>query len=167
MNLLFLCTGNSCRSIYAEAVFNYLTETRHHACSAGSHPVGEVNPLTLIWLEKQGIATRGLASKSWEDLEVTPDVVITVCDDAAGEACPLFLGKAVRVHWGVPDPSKAEGGEVEIEVAFAGAFSALHRRIEAMLALPLDELPADALQQALEEIHQRAPREEAPQGDTP
>ena len=167
MHVLFLCTGNSCRSIYAEAMFNYLTETRHHAWSAGSHPVGEVNPLTLIWLEKQGVPTRGLASKSWDDLEVTPDVVITVCDDAAGEACPLFLGKAVRVHWGVPDPSQAEGGEAEIEAAFAGAFKALHRRIKAMLALPLDELPADTLQQALEEIHQRDSQEVTPQGDTP
>ncbi|CDG56091.1 putative arsenate reductase ArsC3 [Halomonas sp. A3H3] len=167
MNVLFLCTGNSCRSIYAEALFNHLTETRHRAWSGGSHPVGEVNPLTLIWLEKAGISTRGLTSKSWDDLEVTPDVVITVCDDAAGEACPLFLGRAVRVHWGVPDPSKAEGSEAEIEAAFASAFGALRRRIEAMLALPLDELPSDALQQALEEIHQRASREEAPQGDTP
>ncbi|WP_373183098.1 arsenate reductase ArsC [Halomonas campaniensis] len=167
MNVLFLCTGNSCRSIYAEAVFNHLSETRHRAWSGGSHPAGAVNPLTLIWLEKEDVSTRGLASKSWDDLAVTPDVVITVCDDAASEACPLFLGKAVHVHWGVPDPSKAEGSEAEIEATFASAFGALRRRIEAMLALPLDELRSDALQQALEEIHQRASREEPPQGDTP
>ncbi|MGM0912899.1 MAG: arsenate reductase ArsC [Pseudomonadota bacterium] len=167
MNVLFLCTGNSCRSIYAEALFNHLTETRHRAWSGGSHPAGEVNPLTLIWLEKAGISTRGLTSKSWDDLEVTPDVVITVCDDAAGEACPLFLGKAVKAHWGVPDPSRAEGSETEIEAAFTGTFGALRRRIEAMLALPLDRLSDDALRQNLEEIHQRAFREEAPQGDTP
>ncbi|WP_416137311.1 arsenate reductase ArsC [Halomonas sp. HK25] len=153
MNVLFLCTGNSCRSIYAEAVFNYLTETRHHAWSAGSHPAGEVNPLTMIWLEKEGIPTRGLASKPWDGLELTPDVVITVCDDAAGEACPFFLGKAVRVHWGVPDPSKAKGSEAEIEAAFASAFSALRRRIKAMVALALDELDPEALRQALQEIH--------------
>ena len=166
MNILFLCTGNSCRSIYAEAVFNHLTETHHRALSGGSHPAGEVDPLTLLWLEKEGIATRGLASKSWDDLDVTPDVVITVCDDAAGEACPLFLGKALRVHWGVPDPSKTQGNETEIEAAFASTFRALHRRIEAMLTLPLDELDPEVLQQALEEIHQRASREEATQGDT-
>ncbi|MFO8046624.1 MAG: arsenate reductase ArsC [Halomonas sp.] len=166
MNVLFLCTGNSCRSIYAEAVFNYLTETRHHAWSAGSHSTGEVNPLTVIWLEQEGIPTRGLGSKTWDDLDVPPDVVITVCDNAAGEACPLFFGKALRIHWGVPDPSKAEGREAEIETAFASTFRALRRRIEAMLALPLDLLPSDALQQALEEIHERASREEATQGDT-
>lgn len=166
MKVLFLCTGNACRSIYAEAVFNTLTETRHRAWSAGSHPAGEVNPLTLIWLEKEGIPTRGLASKSWDDLEVAPDIVITVCDDAAGEACPLFLGRALRVHWGVPDPSKAEGNEADIEAAFASAFSALRRRIKAMLALPLDELDPEALRQALQEIHHIASREEGTEGDT-
>lgn len=167
MNVLFLCTGNSCRSIYAEALFNHLAEIRHRAWSAGSHPTGEVNPLTLIWLEKNGISTRGLYSKTWDDLEVIPDVVITVCDDAAGEACPLFLGRAVKAHWGVPDPSRAEDSEAEIEVAFAGTFGALHRRIETMVALPLDRMSDDALRQALEEIHQRASREETRQGDTP
>ncbi|MGM0985599.1 MAG: arsenate reductase ArsC [Pseudomonadota bacterium] len=166
MNVLFLCTGNSCRSIYAEALFNHLTETRHHAWSAGSHPAGEINPLTLIWLEKEGISPRGFANKSWDDLEVTPDVVITVCDDAAGEVCPLFLGKAVKAHWGMPDPSRAEGSEAEIEAAFASTFGALRRRIEAMLALPLDQLSNEALRQALEEIHQGASREETPQGDS-
>ncbi|RDB43746.1 arsenate reductase ArsC [Halomonas sp. DQ26W] len=154
MNVLFLCTGNSCRSIYAEAVFNYLTETRHHAWSAGSHPAGEVNPLTLIWLEKEGIPTWGLSSKSWDDLDVRPDVVITVCDDAAGEACPLFLGKAVRAHWGVPDPSRVEGSKANIEAAFSHSFDALRQRIEAMLTLPLDDLPPEALGDALQAIHQ-------------
>ncbi|XKE44108.1 arsenate reductase ArsC [Halomonas organivorans] len=166
MNVLFLCTANSCRSTYAEAVFNHLAETRHRAWSGGSHPAGVVNPLTLIWLEKEGVSTHGLASKSWGDLEVTPDAIITVCDDAAGEACPLFLGKAVRTHWGVPAPSKAEGSEAEIEAAFASSFNALRRRIKAMLALPLDQMSEDALRQALEEIHQRASREEATEGDT-
>ncbi|MGJ7460705.1 arsenate reductase ArsC [Halomonas sp. MA07-2] len=160
MKVLFLCTGNSCRSIYAEAVFNYLTETRHHAWSAGSHPTGEVNPLTVIWLEKEGIPTRGLASKSWEGLDLAPDVVITVCDDAAGEACPLFFGKAVRVHWGVPDPSKAEGSEAQIEAAFASTFNALRQRIKAMLALPLDELAPEALHDALATIHQTQSRQD-------
>ncbi|WP_227842072.1 hypothetical protein [Vreelandella zhuhanensis] len=94
-----------------------------------------------------------------------PDVVITVCDDATGEACPLFLGRAVKAHWGVLDPSRAEGSEAE--VAFAGTFGALHRRIETMVALPLDRMSDDALRQALEEIHQRASREEIRQGDTP
>lgn len=166
MNVLFLCTGNACRSIYAEAVFNQLTETRHRAWSGGSYPTGEINPLVLSWLEKAGIPTRRLASKSWDDLEVTPDAVITVCDDAAGEACPLFLGKAVKAHWGVPDPSSAEGSEADIEAAFTSTFGALRRRIEPLLTLPLDRMSEDALRQALEEIHQRASREETPQGDT-
>ncbi|MFP4138905.1 MAG: arsenate reductase ArsC, partial [Halomonas sp.] len=161
-----LCTGNACRSIYAQALFNHLTETRHHAWSAGSHPVGEVNPLTLIWLEREGISTRGLASKGWDELDVTPDVVITVCDDAAGEACPLFLGKAVKAHWGVPDPTKTEGSAAELEAAFAGTFGALRRRIEAMLALPLDRLSDDTLRQALEEIHRHASQEERKEGET-
>ncbi|MFC2991483.1 arsenate reductase ArsC [Halomonas tibetensis] len=164
MNVLFLCTGNSCRSIYAEAVFNYLTETRHHAWSAGSHATGEVNPLTLIWLESEGIPTRGLASKSWDDLDVQPDVVITVCDNAAGEACPLFLGRAVRAHWGVPDPSNAEGSEAEIEAAFASTFTALRQRVKAMLTLPLNDLSSDELSSALEKIHHRLSQEE---GETP
>lgn len=125
---------------------------------------GEVNPLTLLWLEKQEISTRGLASKSWDELETTPDVVITVCDDAAGEACPLFLGKVVNAHWGMPDPSKAEGSEAAIEAAYAATFHALHHRIEAMLALPLDDLSPDVLGDALEEIDRRASQEE---GETP
>ncbi|MCL7940799.1 arsenate reductase ArsC [Halomonas sp. ATCH28] len=160
MNILFLCTGNSCRSIYAEAMFNYLTGTRHRALSGGSHPAGKVDPLTLLWLETEGVPTRGLASKSWDDLDVTPDVVITVCDDAAGEACPLFLGKAVRVHWGVPDPSHAKGSEAEIEAAFASTFHALRARIEAMLTLPLDDLSPDDLADALEELHRRIQQQE-------
>ncbi|CAM4176133.1 arsenate reductase ArsC [Vreelandella rituensis] len=164
MNVLFLCTGNSCRSIYAEAVFNHLGETRHRARSGGSYPASEVNPLTLIWLEKEGISTRGLFSKSWDDLDVRPDVVITVCNDVAGEACPLFLGKAVRVHWGVPDPSKAKGREAEIEAAFASTFDALRQRIQAMLALSLDDLSPNALSDALEKIHQHVLQEE---GETP
>lgn len=164
MNVLFVCTGNACRSICAEAMFNHLTETGHRALSGGSHPTGDVSPLTLIWLEKQGISTRRLASTSWDDLDVTPDVVITVCDNVAGEACPLYLGKAVRAHWGVPDPAKAEGSEAEIDAAFASAFRALYQRIEALLTLPLDELSPDALSRALEEIHRRIPRNN--QGET-
>ncbi|MDZ7852448.1 MAG: arsenate reductase ArsC [Halomonas sp.] len=165
MNILFLCTGNACRSIYAEAVFNHLTGTRHRAWSGGSHPAGEVDPLTLRWLEKEGIPTRGLASKSWENLDVTPDVAITVCDNAAGEACPLFLGKAVRVHWGVPDPSQTKGSEAAIEAAYASTFHALRARITAMLTLPLDDLSPDDLTDALTEIHRRAIEEE--KGETP
>ncbi|MDR5898511.1 arsenate reductase ArsC [Halomonas vilamensis] len=154
MNVLFLCTGNSCRSLYAEAVFNHLSGRAHHAWSAGSQPADKVDSLTLIWLEKEGISTRGLASKPWDNLEITPDVVITVCDDAAGEACPLFLGTAVRAHWGVPDPSKAQGSDADIEDAYASTFRALRLRIKAMLDLPLDELSPVALHDALETIHQ-------------
>lgn len=143
MNVLFLCTGNSARSILAEATFNHLAPKGWQAMSAGSQPTGQVNPRTLARLAREGIATEGLRSKSWDDLPVTPDVVITVCASAAGEACPAYLGNVLRAHWDVADPAQATGADAEIDAAFDRAYRTLYKRIEAFLALPLAKLQHD------------------------
>jgi len=143
MNVLFLCTGNSCRSILAEATFNHLVPTGWRAMSAGSQPTGQVHPRSLALLAREGIATEGYLSKSWDALPVTPDIVITVCASAAGETCPAYLGPALRSHWGVDDPARATGTDAEIDAAFDRAYRILRARIEAFLALPLDELARD------------------------
>ncbi|HEI8955469.1 TPA: arsenate reductase ArsC [Serratia liquefaciens] len=154
MNILFLCTGNSCRSILAEATFNALATSGHRAISAGSQPKGEVHPRSLALLRREGISTSGYYSKSWDVLPLTPDVVITVCGNAAGETCPAYLAPAIRAHWGVEDPDKATGTEQEIEAAFEKAYRILRHRIEAFLALPPSTLAsADAsLQKELARI---------------
>ncbi|MBI3792624.1 MAG: arsenate reductase ArsC [Gemmatimonadetes bacterium] len=141
--MLFLCTGNSCRSILAEATFNHLAPPGWRAISAGSHPTGTVHPRALALLAREGIDTVGYTSKSWDNLPVTPDIVITVCASAAGEACPAYLAPAVRAHWGVDDPAHATGTDAEINAAFATAYRILRARIEAFLALPLDALNRD------------------------
>jgi arsenate reductase len=143
MNVLFLCTGNSCRSILAEATFNHLAPPGWRAMSAGSKPTGQVHPRSLALLAREGIATEGYASKSWETLPATPDMVVTVCSSAAGETCPAYLGPVLRTHWGVDDPAHASGSDAEIDAAFLAAYRTLRRRIEALLALPLAELQGD------------------------
>ncbi|MFZ5541514.1 MAG: arsenate reductase ArsC [Pseudomonadota bacterium] len=143
MKVLFLCTGNSCRSILAEATFNHLAPAGWRALSAGSHPTGQVHPRSLALLAREGIPTDGYTSKSWDDLPVVPDIVITVCASAAGETCPAYLGPAIRAHWGVDDPAKATGTDAQIDAAFEHAYRILRARIEAFLALPLDELKGD------------------------
>jgi arsenate reductase len=140
MNILFLCTGNSCRSILAEATFNHLAPQGWRAMSAGSKPAGYVHPRSLALLEREGIATEGLHSKSWDNLPVTPDVVVTVCASAAGETCPVYLGSVLRTHWGVDDPAKATGTDADIDAAFVTAYRILRARIEAFLALPSERL---------------------------
>jgi len=154
MNILFLCTGNSCRSILAEATFNHLAPPGWRAQSAGSHPAGYVHPRSLVLLAREGIATEGYHSKSWEALPVTPDIVITVCSSAAGETCPAYLGPAVRAHWGVDDPAKATGTDAQIDAAFSNAYRTLRARIEAFLRLPVASLAGDraALKAALDRI---------------
>ena len=154
MTVLFLCTGNSCRSILGEATFNHLAPEGWRALSAGSHPTGVVHPRSLALLRREGISTEGLHSKSWDDLPVTPDVVLTVCASAAGETCPAYLGPVLRAHWGVEDPAHVTGPEDVIEAAFATAYRTLRARIEALLALPLDELARDRdrLQRELDRI---------------
>lgn len=143
MNVLFLCTGNSCRSILGEATFNHLAPEGWHAMSAGSRPTGKVHPRSLALLEREGIAAEGCHSKSWDELPVTPDIVITVCSSAAGETCPAYLGAVLRTHWGVADPAHATGTDQEIDAAFMAAYRTLRRRIEAFIALPLQELQQD------------------------
>lgn len=140
MNVLFLCTGNSCRSILGEATFNHLAPDGWKAMSAGSKPTGEIHPRSLSLLKHEGIATDGYHSKSWENLPAIPDIVITVCGSAAGETCPAYLGPVLRTHWGVEDPAHASGTDAEIDAAFMKAYRILRTRIEAFLALPLDEL---------------------------
>lgn len=154
VNILFLCTGNSCRSILAEATFNHLAPEGWHAMSAGSQPTGQVHPRSLALLERSAIPTEGLSSKSWDNLPETPDIVITVCASAAGETCPAYLGPVLRAHWGVDDPAKATGSEKEINAAFVRAYCVLRTRIEALLASPLDNLRKDpaALKVELERI---------------
>lgn len=143
MNVLILCTGNSCRSILGEATFNHLAPAGWRAMSAGSKPAGYVHPRSLALLACEGISTEGYHSKSWDNLPATPDIVITVCASAAGETCPAYLGPVLRTHWGVEDPAHATGTEEEIDAAFMKAYKILRARIEAFLALPLDEIKND------------------------
>ncbi|MFZ4504059.1 MAG: arsenate reductase ArsC [Methylovulum sp.] len=143
MNVLFLCTGNSCRSLMGEATFNHLSPEGWHALSAGSKPLGRLNSGAVALLQEKGISIDGYYSKSWNDLPLTPDIVISVCGNAANETCPAYLDPVLRSHWGVEDPAHAEGSEKEIKVAFETAYGILRYRIEQFLALPLDELKND------------------------
>ena len=158
MNILFLCTGNSCRSILAEATFNALTSQSMRAMSAGSQPAGFVHPKSIALLASKGIATDGYYSKSWDNLPntlniVTPDIVITVCGNSADETYPAYLGKVIRAHWGVEDPAKAKGTDAEIDAAFETTYSILRKRIEAFLALPTSVFEnKDQLQSSLNKI---------------
>ncbi|NBV75297.1 MAG: arsenate reductase ArsC [Methylococcaceae bacterium] len=140
MNVLFLCTGNSCRSLMGEAIFNHLAPEGWHAISAGSKPIGRLNSDAVALLEEKGISTAGYYSKSWNDLPAIPDVVISVCGNAANETCPAYLGPVLRSHWGVEDPAHVEGTTEEIKVAFETAYGILLYRIEQFLALPLEQL---------------------------
>jgi len=139
-NVLFLCTGNTARSILAEAILRRDGAGRFLAFSAGSSPKGVVNPLALSALKRHGYPTDGLRSKSWSEFAGPDaprmDIVITVCDNAAGESCPLWPGRPVTAHWGIPDPAAVEGAISDKERAFAEAFDAMRQRISALLALP-------------------------------
>ncbi len=146
MNVLFLCTGNSCRSILGEATFNHLAPAGWHGMSAGSNPTGQVHPRSLALLAREGIATEGYYSKSWENLPQVPDIVISVCGNAANETCPAYLGPVLRSHWGVDDPAHATGTDEEIDAAFMTAYRILRARIEAFFALPLAELQQNPAQ---------------------
>jgi len=157
-NVLFLCTGNSARSILAEAYLNARGGGRFVAYSAGSHPAGRVNPYALELLERLGISTQGLRSKSWDEFARPDaprmDIVITVCDSAAGEQCPFWPGRPVTAHWGVPDPAAVQGSEDEKRKAFEAAFGQLSARIDRLLALPIESLDPPALRNRLAEIGQ-------------
>jgi arsenate reductase len=136
LTILFLCTGNSCRSILSEATFNHLAPANLRAISAGSQPAGALHPRAVALLQAKGISTDGYFSKSWDGLPVTPDIVVTVCASAAGETCPVYLGPVLRTHWGVDDPGHVVGSEDEITAAFERTYAIVRARIEAFLALP-------------------------------
>jgi arsenate reductase len=155
-NVLFLCTGNSARSILAEAILNHRARGAMTAFSAGSHPAGAVRPEALRQLELAGISTTGLRSKSWDEFagSAAPaiDFVFTVCDNAAHEICPLWPGHPMTAHWGIPDPAAVRGSDEEIERAFAEAFSILNRRIALLLSLPLATLQTMSIQREIDNI---------------
>ena len=155
-NVLFLCTGNSARSILAESILRKDGGGRFNAFSAGSYPKGEVNPLALWILDREGYPTDNLASKSWdvfgEPGSPEMDFVFTVCDDAAGEACPVWPGHPMTAHWGIEDPAKATGTDLEKEAAFVRAFKFMKNRIAAFANLPLESLDRIALHHHLRDI---------------
>jgi arsenate reductase (thioredoxin) len=155
-NVLFLCTGNSARSIMAEAILNKLGAGKFRAYSAGSQPKGRVNPRTIELLQSLGYDTSGFRSKGWKEFAKpgapSLDFVFTVCDNAAGETCPVWPGQPMTAHWGVPDPAEAEGSAAEIALAFKDAYRMLHQRIGVFTALPIRSLDQLSLQQRLKEI---------------
>jgi arsenate reductase (thioredoxin) len=154
--VLFLCTGNSARSIIAEAILNKLGAGKFRAFSAGSQPKGQINPHTLQLLTGLGYDTSDFRSKSWGEFAAPGapplDFVFTVCDDAAGETCPVWPGQPITAHWGVPDPAAATGSLAEIALAFKDAYRMLHQRISVFVALPLRSLDQLSLQTKLKEI---------------
>lgn len=153
MKILFVCTHNRCRSILCEALANHLGGGCLWAFSAGSQPAGEVHPQTLRHLAARGIDTSGLHSKSWDVFVDEPlDAVITVCDSAASEACPLWPGDAVTVHWGLPDPSRASGPQAAVDAAFDQVIEVIERRIGRLLDLQFEALDPPALRRALQAI---------------
>ncbi len=155
IKVLVLCTGNSCRSILGEALFNHLGQGEIKAFSAGSFPTGKVNPHALVTLTDHGLPVDGYSSQSWDEFEnQNMDIVITVCDNAGGETCPAYLNNAIRAHWGIPDPAHITGAEEEIKTAFEDTYSALEARIKKMLALPLSKLSVQELTVALNQIGQ-------------
>jgi arsenate reductase len=155
-SVLFLCTGNSARSLMAEALLNHWGRGRYRAFSAGSHPKGEVHPRAIQTLERSGLPTGGLRSKSWSEFSTTDsprlDFVITVCGDAAKEECPHWPGQPVTAHWGVDDPAAVEGSDEERERAFLRAFRELDARIKLFTSLPLESLGRMSLEERVREI---------------
>lgn len=161
MNVLFLCTGNSARSIIAESILNAIGKGRFKAYSAGSHPAGQVNPFALELLQKNRLPIDGLRSKDWNEFAAPEapemDFVFTVCDKAAGEVCPVWPGQPITAHWGVPDPAEAGGDDETRRKAFFQAWNYLYNRISLFASLPLDKLDALTLQKRLHEIGQARP----------
>ena len=159
-NVLFLCTGNSARSILAEAILNRIGAGKFKAYSAGSQPKGQVNPQALNLLTSLGYETSDFRSKPWtvfaQPAAPQLDFVFTVCDNAAGEACPVWPGRPVTAHWGIPDPAEATGTEAETALAFKDAYRMLHQRIAAFAALPITSLDAMTLQHKLRDIGRMA-----------
>jgi protein-tyrosine-phosphatase len=155
-NVLFLCTGNSARSILAEAILNGVGTGRFRAFSAGSHPAGKVNPYAIELLRQRDLRASELRSKNWNEFAAPGaphlDFVFTVCDNAAGETCPIWPGRPVTAHWGIPDPAAVSGSDTEIRKAFSAAFTLLQRRISLFTSLPLARLDALAMQREVDRI---------------
>ena len=158
MNVLFLCTGNSARSIMAETILNSLGAKRFRAYSAGSHPAGSVNPIAIGWLKKNRFDTDSLRSKSWDEFAApgapVMDFVLTVCDNAAGEVCPVWPGQPISAHWGVEDPVSVQGTSEEKEKAFSNVFLILNRRISIFISLPFASLDRISLHREVKDIGQ-------------
>ncbi|RVD75825.1 MULTISPECIES: arsenate reductase ArsC [Pseudomonas] len=153
MRVLFMCTANSCRSILSEALFNHLAPQGFEAVSSGSFPKGQVLPRSLSTLQQAGISIDGLSSKGNDAFEDNPpDIVITVCDKAAGESCPVYFGPALKSHWGLEDPSDVQGDEAAIDAAFRATLAHIERRCKAFLDLPFNRLSRDQLKTALDAI---------------
>jgi len=153
MRVLFMCTANSCRSILSEAMFNHLAPHGFEAVSAGSFPKGQVLPRSLITLQHAGISTEGLSSKGNDAFEGSPpDIVITVCDKAAGEACPVYFGPALKSHWGLEDPSDVVGDMASVDAAFRATLARIESRCQAFFALPFDNLDHEQLKHELDRI---------------
>lgn len=155
-NILFLCTGNSARSVLAESLMNALGNGRFKAFSAGSHPAGAVNPFALAFLQANGLPTEGLRSKSWDEFAApgapVMDFIITVCDQAAGEVCPFWPGQPLSAHWGAPDPAAVQGSDEAKRKAFRDTANLMRRRIELFTALPLASLDGLALKARMDTI---------------
>ena len=155
-NVLFLCTGNSARSVLAESILNHAGKGRFRAFSAGSHPAGRVNPLALELLAEQAFPVDGLRSKSWDEFATREapamDFVFTVCDKAAGEVCPVWPGQPMTAHWGIPDPAAVRGSAREVRQAMGDAFRQLNRRILLFVSLPFDKLDAVAIRREVRAI---------------
>jgi len=153
LKILILCTGNSCRSVLGEALINHLGKGRFQAFSAGSHPTGKVNANALETLARHGISTEGFSSQSWDEFDDKDiDIAITVCDSAAGEVCPVYLNSVVRAHWGLPDPAHVTGSPEVVEAAFEATYAALEKRIQQLLALPVETMSKPELTEALNKI---------------
>ncbi|MFM8332137.1 MAG: arsenate reductase ArsC [Candidatus Methylumidiphilus sp.] len=153
LHILILCTGNSCRSILGEALLRHLSQGRFQVSSAGSRPLGRINPGALATLARHGLPTEGYRSQSWDEFaDDGIDILISVCDNAAGEACPAYLGQAARGHWGLADPGHVQGSPAEIKAAFDATFAALARRIRKLLALPVESMGRAELSAALNAI---------------
>lgn len=155
-NVLFLCTGNACRSIMAECILDRLGEGRFRGFSAGSHPTGRVHPHAVELLRRLNHPTGALRSKAWDEFaaEDAPsmEIVITVCDQAAGELCPVWPGRPVAAHWGFPDPAAFQGGEAETRAVFAEVYGLIERRISILVSLPFEALDGSGLQRRLDEL---------------
>ncbi|RON47748.1 arsenate reductase ArsC [Pseudomonas frederiksbergensis] len=153
MRVLFMCTANSCRSILSEAMFNHLAPPGFEAVSAGSFPKGQVLPRSLTTLQRAGISIDGLNSKGNDAFEGNPpDIVITVCDKAAGETCPVYFGPALKSHWGLEDPSDVMGDEAAVDLAFRSTLARIEQRCKAFLDLPLNSLSRDQLKHEIDRI---------------